>query len=351
MAAARVWAVDRRRRVGVSASAGPKQFADLGGARLVDHAVGDRVGRRATRWCSCVPDADDWDGRRGRRRGRRRRDALGVGARRARRGARGRRDRRGARRRAAARAAPTLFDAVIGAVRDGADGAVPGARRSPTRSSASTTCGSPRPSTATASSRCRRRRRSAAGVLRAAHAPAPTPPTTPRWSRRRRHRRRRARRSAQPQDHRPRRPHASPPPCSRCAMTRDPASGLGLRRPPVRRRRRAPLVLGGVTIDGARPRRPLRRRRGRATRWPTRCSVPPACPTSARCSRRPTTRYRDASSLELLREVVRAGRATRAGRSSTSTSSSRPRSRALAPHLDAMVANLVRACSAARTCR
>ena len=64
--AARRGAVDRRRRVGVSASARPKQFSELGGARLVDHAVA-----AASAACDAVvvvvPDAVEWDGRRRRR--------------------------------------------------------------------------------------------------------------------------------------------------------------------------------------------------------------------------------------------------------------------------------------------
>lgn len=103
---------------------GPKQFAELGGARLVDHAI-------ATATASCdavvlvVPDAGAWEGAEV--------DALVTG---------------GATRAESVRAGlgavpvgaqvvvvhdaarplarATLFDAVIAAVRDGADGAVPG---------------------------------------------------------------------------------------------------------------------------------------------------------------------------------------------------------------------------------
>jgi 2-C-methyl-D-erythritol 4-phosphate cytidylyltransferase len=103
---------------------GPKQFAELGGVRLVDHSI-------ATASAACdaivlvVPDADDWQGAEV--------DALVTG---------------GATRadsvRAGLGAVPpgasvvvvhdaarplasvALFDAVIAAVRDGADGAVPG---------------------------------------------------------------------------------------------------------------------------------------------------------------------------------------------------------------------------------
>lgn len=103
---------------------GPKQFAELGGVRLVDHAI-------ATATASCdavvlvVPDAAAWEGAEV--------DALVTG---------------GATRAESVRAGlgavpvgaqvvvvhdaarplarATLFDAVIAAVRDGADGAVPG---------------------------------------------------------------------------------------------------------------------------------------------------------------------------------------------------------------------------------
>ena len=123
----RVWAVDRRRRVGVSASAGPKQFAD---ARR--RAPGrPRRGHRRRGRCDAVvrracPTRADWEG-------------AEVDAAR-RRAARPVPSRCGPGLRAvptgaeivvvhdAARplASAALFDAVIGAVRDGADGAVPG---------------------------------------------------------------------------------------------------------------------------------------------------------------------------------------------------------------------------------
>ena len=123
MAVPRVWAVIVAAGWG-ERFGGPKQFAELGGARLVDHAV-------ATAAATCdavvlvVPDADDWQGAEV--------DALVTG---------------GATRAASVRAglaavspgaevvvvhdaarplaSPALFERVIAAVRDDADGAVPG---------------------------------------------------------------------------------------------------------------------------------------------------------------------------------------------------------------------------------
>jgi 2-C-methyl-D-erythritol 4-phosphate cytidylyltransferase len=123
MAVPRVWAVIVAAGWG-ERFGGPKQFAELGGARLVDHAV-------ATAAATCdavvlvVPDEDDWIGADV--------DALVTG---------------GATRAESVRAglaavppgaeivvvhdaarplaAAGLFEAVIAAVRDGADGAVPG---------------------------------------------------------------------------------------------------------------------------------------------------------------------------------------------------------------------------------
>jgi 2-C-methyl-D-erythritol 4-phosphate cytidylyltransferase len=123
MAVPRVWAVIVAAGWG-ERFGGPKQFAELGGARLVDHAV-------ATAAATCdavvlvVPDKDDWIGADV--------DALVTG---------------GATRAESVRAglgavppgaeivvvhdaarplaAAGLFEAVIAAVRDGADGAVPG---------------------------------------------------------------------------------------------------------------------------------------------------------------------------------------------------------------------------------
>jgi 2-C-methyl-D-erythritol 4-phosphate cytidylyltransferase len=123
MAVPRVWAVIVAAGWG-ERFGGPKQFAELGGARLVDHAI-------ATAAATCdavvlvVPDKDDWIGAEV--------DALVTG---------------GASRaesvRAGLGAVPLgaeivvvhdaarplagegLFEAVIAAVRDGADGAVPG---------------------------------------------------------------------------------------------------------------------------------------------------------------------------------------------------------------------------------
>jgi 2-C-methyl-D-erythritol 4-phosphate cytidylyltransferase len=123
MAVPRVWAVIVAAGWG-ERFGGPKQFAELGGARLVDHAV-------ATAGATCdavvlvVPDAADWRGAEV--------DALVTG---------------GATRAESVRAGlgavppgadvvvvhdaarplatAALFHAVIAAVRDGADGAVPG---------------------------------------------------------------------------------------------------------------------------------------------------------------------------------------------------------------------------------
>ncbi len=123
MAVPRVWAVIVAAGWG-ERFGGPKQFAELGGARLVDHAV-------ATAAATCdavvlvVPDASDWHGADV--------DALVTG---------------GATRAESVRAGlgavsfgaeivvvhdaarplatAVLFDAVVDAVRDGADAAVPG---------------------------------------------------------------------------------------------------------------------------------------------------------------------------------------------------------------------------------
>ncbi len=123
MPAARVWAVVVAAGWG-ERFGGPKQFSDLGGARLVDHAVAT-----ASQACDAVvlvvPDATDWEGGEV--------AALATG---------------GVSRAESVRsglavvplgaeivvvhdaarplASAELFQAVIGAVRDGADGAVPG---------------------------------------------------------------------------------------------------------------------------------------------------------------------------------------------------------------------------------
>ena len=101
MPAARVWAVIVAAGWG-ERFGGPKQFSDLGGARLVDHAVAT-----ASQACDAVvlvvPDADDWEGAEV--------AALVAGGAHARRSVRaglaavpaGRRDRGRARRRSAAR--------------------------------------------------------------------------------------------------------------------------------------------------------------------------------------------------------------------------------------------------------
>jgi len=123
MAVPRVWAVIVAAGFG-ERFGGPKQFAELGGARLVDHAVAT-----ATAACDAVvlvvPDAADWQGA----------DVAGLvtGG-----------DTRAGSVRAGLAAVPAsaeivvvhdaarplatadLFAAVIAAVRDGADGAVPG---------------------------------------------------------------------------------------------------------------------------------------------------------------------------------------------------------------------------------
>jgi 2-C-methyl-D-erythritol 4-phosphate cytidylyltransferase len=103
---------------------GPKQFAELGGARLVDHAI-DTAAATCDAVVLVVPDASDWQGAEV--------DALVTGG-----STRAESVRAGlgavppgaeiivvhdaARPLAAAR----LFEAVIAAVRGGADGAVPG---------------------------------------------------------------------------------------------------------------------------------------------------------------------------------------------------------------------------------
>ena len=123
MGVARVWAVIVAAGWG-ERFGGPKQFSELGGARLVDHAI-------ATASAACdavvvvVPDASEWEGREV--------AAVATG---------------GASRAESVRAglavvpsiaevivvhdaarplaSRVLFDTVIDAVRDGADGAVPG---------------------------------------------------------------------------------------------------------------------------------------------------------------------------------------------------------------------------------
>src|SRR5436853_7514098 len=121
--ARRVWAVIVAAGWG-ERFGGPKQFSELGGSRLVDHAVAT-----ASQACDAVvlvvPDATDWQGQEI--------AALTAGG-----------PSRAASVRAGLTAVPPdaeivvvhdaarplatvgLFDAVIGAVRDGADGAVPG---------------------------------------------------------------------------------------------------------------------------------------------------------------------------------------------------------------------------------
>ena len=123
MAAPRFWAVIVAAGWG-ERFGGPKQFAELGGARLVDHAI-DTASAACDAVVLVVPDASDWHGADV--------DALVTG---------------GATRAESVRAGlgavpPTaeiivvhdaarplatteVFEAVIAAVRDGADGAVPG---------------------------------------------------------------------------------------------------------------------------------------------------------------------------------------------------------------------------------
>jgi 2-C-methyl-D-erythritol 4-phosphate cytidylyltransferase len=123
MAAPRVWAVIVAAGWG-ERFGGPKQFAELGGARLVDHAI-DTASAACDAVVLVVPDASEWQGAEV--------EALVTG---------------GATRaesvRAGLQAVPAtaeivvvhdaarplattaLFDAVVAAVRDGADGAVPG---------------------------------------------------------------------------------------------------------------------------------------------------------------------------------------------------------------------------------
>jgi 2-C-methyl-D-erythritol 4-phosphate cytidylyltransferase len=123
MAVPRVWAVIVAAGWG-ERFGGPKQFAELGGARLVDHAI-DTAAGACDAVVLVVPDASDWQGADV--------DALVTG---------------GATRAESVRAgldavppgaeivvvhdaarplaSAALFDAVITAVRDDADGAVPG---------------------------------------------------------------------------------------------------------------------------------------------------------------------------------------------------------------------------------
>ena len=123
MAVPRVWAVIVAAGWG-ERFGGPKQFAELGGARLVDHAI-DTAAAACDAVAVVVPDATDWHGAAV--------DALVTG---------------GATRAESVRAGlsavpptaeivvvhdaarplatPALFEAVITAVRNGADGAVPG---------------------------------------------------------------------------------------------------------------------------------------------------------------------------------------------------------------------------------
>jgi 2-C-methyl-D-erythritol 4-phosphate cytidylyltransferase len=123
MAVPRVWAVIVAAGWG-ERFGGPKQFAELGGARLVDHAV-DTAADTCDAVVLVVPDADDWQGAEV--------TALVTG---------------GATRAESVRAglaavppsaevvvvhdaarplaSAALFDAVVAAVREGADGAVPG---------------------------------------------------------------------------------------------------------------------------------------------------------------------------------------------------------------------------------
>jgi 2-C-methyl-D-erythritol 4-phosphate cytidylyltransferase len=123
MAVPRVWAVIVAAGWG-ERFGGPKQFAELGGARLVDHAI-DTAAATCDAVVLVVPDAAEWQGAEV--------DALVTG---------------GATRAASVRAglaavpataevvvvhdaarplaSPALFDAVVAAVRGGADGSVPG---------------------------------------------------------------------------------------------------------------------------------------------------------------------------------------------------------------------------------
>jgi 2-C-methyl-D-erythritol 4-phosphate cytidylyltransferase len=123
LAAPRVWAVIVAAGWG-ERFGGPKQFSDLGGSRLVDHAV-DTASRACDAVVLVMPDATEWQGAEV--------AALAVGG-----ASRAESVRAGLALVAAdaeivvvhdaARPLATteLFDAVIGAVRGGADGAVPG---------------------------------------------------------------------------------------------------------------------------------------------------------------------------------------------------------------------------------
>ena len=283
-----------------------------------------------------LPPDRAWDGAPGRRVGARWQHPLGVGAGRARappirpprssssttrhvrspRRALRARDRRGARRRRRRRAG--------GARRRHAE-----ARRRRIASS--------RRSTAPGSSRCRRRRRSAPTASAPRTPSKPTRPTTPRSSR----------------------PQAAP--SSSCAG--DAATSRSRRRPTSRSStalltsidtRRGddmrvglgfdvhpfggdgPLVLGGVTIR-ARPGSPgTPTPTWSRTRSPTRCSARRRCPISARCSRRPTTSCRGASSMGLLGDVRGQGARGRVGRGERRRRRSRPKRRRSRPHVAAM---------------
>ena len=161
-----------------------------------------------------------------------------------------------------------------------------------------------------------------------------------------RRRRRRARRSRQPQGHRSGRPHDRRGALLETSMIR---VGLGYDVHPFAADER-PLVLGGVDPRRSRPRRSLRRRRGRATRWPTRCSARPGLPDLGALFPASDDTYRGASSIELLRDVV--ARVAAAGWSVANVdvvvNAEEPR---LAPHLDAMSRVVTRRARPARTCR
>ena len=199
-----------------------------------------------------------------------------------------------------------LFDLVVQAVADGADGAVPAL---PVADTVKRVDGDrvveTRPRDGLVGVQTPQAFR--ADVLRAVAS-----------ARRRRHRRRRAGRgrrrsrgrgggrAAQPEADPRRRPRARAGAARRGprVKARDEKSGRArLRRASVRRRvrRSCSAACTSPMRRGSRATPTATRSR---TRSPTRCSARPGCPISARCSRLPTSSLRDADSLALLGEVV-----------------------------------------------
>ena len=273
-------------RVAARASAGRSSSASLGDRRLVDHAVAARA-RRATPWCSsCLPTAGGTcDGSCDRS------PAAPPGRRRCAPGSpRSPTELEIVVVHDAARplADVRVFDRVVGAVREGADGAVPGVPVADTikRVDRTGTVVDDRPT------RRARDRADAAGVprRRAAGRARAGPEATDDAALVEAAGGRVvvvAGASRQPQGHRSRPTWTGPPRCWRAGRrSRDPRRAR-LRRPPVRRRRirscSAASTLAGRRRSSATP-MPT----SSPTPWPTRCSARSGSPTSARCSRRRT---------------------------------------------------------------